>query len=257
MYVPSRKLALIIEYEGTRYCGFQLQANVPTIQREIEQALKKVTGEKIRIIGAGRTDSGVHAKNQVVSFTVSTRLALDTLIKALNFYLPDDIAVRSGNIARMNFTARRNAISREYRYTILNNPTRSPLARNFAYYIQTPLSVTAMNSACSFIIGRHDFASFTSLLKESTVRIVSKAKVTRENDYVFFDIIANSFLPKQVRCIVGSLIRIGLGKLSISEFQNILAAKQPGLAAPVAPAHGLCLMKVYYPEYEFIRGNSK
>ena len=254
---PTAKLALIVEYDGTRYHGFQAQLGVPTIQGAIESALTKITGEGIRIVGAGRTDAGVHAKGQVISFKWVSRLSLRTLIKALNFYLVPDIAVKDGDTVEGSFNARRDAISREYRYTILNGPTPSPLQRDYAYFVPMPLDTGAMNAACQALLGRQDFASFTGPMQgKRTVRNVSKAEVSREGETVFFDMVADSFLAKQVRSTVGSLVRVGLGKLTLEEFKEIIQAKRPGLAAPVAPAHGLCLIKVNYPEHKFGKGQT-
>lgn len=252
---PSGKLALIVEYDGTRYHGFQAQVGVPTIQGAIESALNKVTGERIRIVGAGRTDAGVHARGQVISFKFVSRLSLRTLTKALNFYLLPDIAVKDGDTVEGSFNARRDATSREYRYTILNSPTPSPLQREYAYFVPVPLDTGAMNEACQALLGRQDFASFTGPMRgKRTMRNVSKAEVSREGEVVLFDMVADSFLPKQVRSTVGSLVRVGLGKLTVDDFKAIIQAKRPGLAAPVAPAYGLCLMKVNYPEHKFGKG---
>jgi tRNA pseudouridine38-40 synthase len=249
------KLALIVEYDGTRYHGFQAQVGVPTIQDAIESALTKIAGEKIRIVGAGRTDAGVHARGQVISFKCVSRLSPQTLIRALNFYLLPDIAIKAGNMVEGSFNARRDAISREYRYTILNSPTPSPLQRDYAYFVPVPLDTGAMNEACQALLGRQDFASFTGPMGgKRTVRNVSKAEVVGEGERVLFNIVADSFLPKQVRSTVGSLVRVGLGKLTLEKFKEIIQAKRPGLAAPVAPAHGLCLMKVNYPEHKFGKG---
>lgn len=255
--LPSRKLALIVEYNGTQYHGFQAQAGVPTIQDEIERVLAIITGERIRITSAGRTDTGVHARGQVISLLISVRLSVETLIRALNFYLPEDISIKWGSWTRSNFNARRNAISREYRYSIHNSCTPSPLQSNYTYFMPSPLNINAMNTACEAVIGRHDFASFTAPTTRSTVRIVSKAQVTREGETVFFDVVANSFLHKQVRSIIGLLTKVGLGKLSVEKFTEILKAKKPGLAGPVAPACGLCMMKVNYPAHEFNKGRDK
>lgn len=250
--LPTGKLALIVEYDGTRYHGFQAQLGVQTIQGAIESALNKVTGERIRIIGAGRTDAGVHARGQVISFICGSRLSLRTLIKALNFYLLPDIAVKDGSTVENGFSARRDAVSREYQYTILNSLTPSPLQRDYAYFVPVSLDTGAMNEACQALLGKQDFASFTGpMMGKRTVRNVSKAEVSREGETVFFDMIADAFLPKQVRCTVGSLVRVGLGKLKLEKFKEIIQAKKPGLAAPVAPAHGLCLMKVNYPGHKF------
>ena len=249
---PTGKLALIVEYDGARYHGFQAQVGVPTIQEAIESALNKVTGERIRIVGAGRTDAGVHAKGQVISFKYGSRLSLPTLIRALNFYLLPDIAIKNGNMVEGSFNARRDAISREYRYTILNSPTPSPLRRDYAYFVPVPLDTAAMNEACQALLGRQDFTSFTGPMRgKRTERNVSKAEVSRDGELVFFDMVADSFLPKQVRSTIGSLMRLGLGKLTLEDFKKIIQAKRPGLAAPVAAAHGLCLMKVNYPEHKF------
>ncbi len=252
---PSRKLALIIEYDGTRYHGFQTQIGVPTIQGALESALAKVTGEKIRIVGAGRTDAGVHAIGQVISFKYVSRLSLQTLIRAVNFYLPMDIAVKAGNMVEDSFNARRDAISREYRYTILNSPTPSPLQRDYTYFVPVPLDIDAMNEACQALLGKQDFASFTGPMRgKRTERSVYEVKASREGESVFFDVVADSFLPKQVRSTVGSLVKVGLGKLTVEGFKAIIQARRPGLAAPVAPAQGLCLMKVNYPEHKLVKG---
>ena len=254
--LPPRKLALIVEYEGTRYNGFQFQIGVPTIQGDIERALAKLTGERIRIVGAGRTDTGVHAKGQVVSFSSFSTLSPDTLIRALNFYLRPDIAVKAACEVGNSFDARRDAVSREYRYQILNGPTPSPLQQKFTYFVPGALGTDAMNQVCQCLVGSHDFASFTGPTNRRTVREVYKAEVSREGGLVVFDMVANSFLRKQVRCTMGVMIRVGLGRLTVEEFQEIMQAKTPGLAAPVVSPYGLCLMKVNYPESKFsIEGN--
>jgi len=251
----SRKLALVIEYDGSRYHGFQAQAgSMPTIQGDIERALARVTGEKIRITGAGRTDAGVHAKGQVVSFGISSNMSVRILVRALNYYLRPDIAVREGSEVDPDFSARRDAIGREYRYTIQNRPTPSPLQRRHACFVPQMLNSEAMNEASQSLVGTHDLASFATAMKGGTTRTVSKAVVSRIGEFVLFDMVANAFLPRQVRLTVGCLIRVGLGKISVERFREILQAKKPGLAAWAAPAHGLCLMKVNYPEHKLSRG---
>ena len=253
--LPRRKLALIVEYDGTGYTGFQFQHGSPTIQGDIEQAIKKVTGEKTRIVGAGRTDAGVHAKGQVVSFSSFSALPPQTLVKALNFYLGADIAVKAAFEVEDGFHARRDAHSREYRYRIWNSPTPAPMERRYAYHIPAVLDIDAMKRVCRCLVGTHDFASFTGSASIRTIREVYKAELTREEELVCFDIEANSFLHKQVRFIVGAMIRVGLSKLSVAGFKEIMEARIPGLAAPVAAPHGLCLMKVNYSGYNFNKGN--
>jgi tRNA pseudouridine38-40 synthase len=159
-----------------------------------------------------------------------------------------------------SFNVRRNALSREYNYYILNSPTRSPLKNSFAYLVAGELDIEAMNQACQALIGKHDFASFASCIEarlKNTVRSVYKAEVKKDGELVIFNMVANSFLPHQVRNTIGSLIRVGLGKMSLDEFHSIIKARKPGLAGPTAPAHGLsgptapahglCLMEVNYP----------
>lgn len=254
----STKIVLIMEYDGTHYHGFQLQANRPTIQGEIEVALGKLTGERSRVMAASRTDSGVHAKGQVVSFRTKSPLPPSTFIKGLNHYLPKDIAVKAAFRVNDSFNVRRNAVSREYNYYILNSPTRSPIRRGFAYLVPGQLNIRAMNEACQYLIGKHDFASFATSLEgsnlKSTVRRVYTAKIEKDGDLVIFTIVANSFLPHQVRNTVGALIKLGLGKMTVAEFRSMLEARSSGLAGPTAPAYGLCLMGVNYPHsWEEIR----
>jgi tRNA pseudouridine38-40 synthase len=240
---------LIMEYDGTRYHGFQLQANLDTIQGETEKALWKLTGERTRVAAASRTDAGVHAKGQVASFRTKSSLPPATFVSGLNHYLPGDIAVKAAYRVRDSFNARREAVSREYSYRILNSPTRSPLRQNSTYLVTNRLNIEAINQACQNLIGRHDFASFMTSdggRLKNTVRTAHRAEAVAEGELVIFDMVANSFLPHQVRNTVGALIRVGLGGMSVSEFGNILAAKTPGLAGPTAPANGLCLMRINY-----------
>jgi len=244
------KIVLIMEYDGTNYHGFQLQANLPTIQGETEKALWKLTGERNRVVAASRTDAGVHAKGQVVSFRTKSLLPPQTFINGLNYYLPRDIAVKAAYRVSDSFNVRRNAISREYSYYILNSLTRSPLREGFCYLVADHLAIEPMNQACQVLIGEHDFASFASSIgveTKSTIRRVQKAEVEREEELIIFNMVANSFLPHQVRNTVGVLISIGLGRMSIDEFRSIMGAKRPGLAGPTVPACGLCLMQVDYP----------
>ncbi len=252
--MPRRKLALVVEYDGTGYNGFQYQINAPTIQGDIELALAKLTGERIRIVGAGRTDAGVHAKGQVVSFSTFSKLATRTIAEALNSYLRPDIAVRAVAEVADDFNARRDALSREYRYRIMSGATPSPLEHRYADFVPGPLDTDAMQEVCGLIVGTHDFASFTGPTRRWTEREVRKAEVGRQGRLVYFDIAANSFLNKQVRFMVGALTRVGTGRLSVDGFWEMMQAKTPGLAAPIAPPHGLYMMKVTYPEDKFSEG---
>jgi len=246
----TTKIVLILEYDGTRYYGSQLQASQPTIQGEIEKALYKLTRERTRVTAASRTDTGVHAKGQVISFRSGSPHALTTFINGLNYYLPRDIAIKAAHRVGDSFNVRRDAISREYNYYILNILTRSPLREGFSYLVTGHLDIEAMNRVCQALIGEHDFTSFTSgtgVGIKKSVRRVYRAEVRKDGELVVFNMVANSFLPHQVRNTVGALIRVGLGKMSDDEFYSIMMARQPGLAGPTAPAVGLCLMQVNYP----------
>lgn len=246
------RIVLTIEYDGSNYHGSQLQANMPTIQGEIEQALLELTGEKIRIKAASRTDAGVHAEGQVISFRTESGLPLKSFIDGLNHYLPGDIAVKEAFRAHDSFDVRRAAVSREYKYYILNSSTRSPIRRGFTCRVTGDLDIAAMNRACRALIGKHDFTSFVTSEETARtkrmVREVYKAEVMREGDMVILNMAANSFLPHQVRNTAGSLIKVGQGKMTVEEFHEMVAARTPGSAGPTAPADGLCLIRVNYPD---------
>jgi len=246
----TNKVVLIMEYDGTHYHGFQLQAGLSTIQGETEKALLKLTGGRTRVMAASRTDAGVHAKGQVVSFRTSSSLPPRTFINGLNYYLPRDIAVKAAYRVGDSFNVRRSALSREYSYYILNSLTRSPIRDGFSYLVASPLDIEAMNRVCQALIGEHDFASFATCIgagTRKTVLTVYRAEMERDGEVVIFNIEAKSFLPHQVRNTVGALIRVGLGRMSVDEFHSMAEAKKPGLAGPTAPACGLCLMRINYP----------
>lgn len=243
------KIALIMEYEGTRYHGSQIQERVPTIQGELERALMMVTGKKIRTSYSSRTDRGVHAKGQVVAFPSDSPLPPKTIAHALNYYLPEDIAIRDAFVVNDDFDPRRDALSREYCYYIWNSATPSPLLRRSAYFVPRRLEVAAMNEACQAILGTHDFAPFASSLNDgkNTVRTIYRATVAIEGDLVSCHMVANSFLPHQVRNTMGALVKVGLGRSDVAAFCDILRSKKPTIAGPALPPHGLCLLKVNYP----------
>jgi tRNA pseudouridine38-40 synthase len=246
----ATKVILIIEYEGTGYHGFQLQAKLPTIQGELERALGKLTGERRRVLAASRTDAGVHARGQVVSFRTGSHLAATTFVSGLNHYLPSDIAVRAAFRVGEAVNVRRDAVSREYRYHILNSLTRSPVRSRFSYLVPGELNIGAMNEVCRVLVGEHDFASFASQMelgRRGTIKNVSRAWVDREEELVVFSMMANSFLPHQVRNTVGLLLKVGSGRMNMGEVLAIMEARRPGLAGPTVPACGLFLERVNYP----------
>ncbi|HEY86778.1 MAG TPA: tRNA pseudouridine(38-40) synthase TruA [Dehalococcoidia bacterium] len=241
---------MIVEYDGTGYHGFQLQANMPTIQGELEKALWRLTQERIRVTAASRTDTGVHAKGQAVRFRTKSSLPLQTFIKGLNYYLPQDIAVKTAYRVGESFNVRRSALSREYNYYILNSLIRSPIRRGFSYLVAGHLDIGVMSEACQALIGEHDFTSFASCIGvkiKNTLRTVYRAEFQKNGELVIFNMVANSFLPHQVRNTIGTLIRVGLGKMTVDEFCSIIETKKPGLAGPTVPARGLCLIRIDYP----------
>ncbi|MFC1962686.1 tRNA pseudouridine(38-40) synthase TruA [Chloroflexota bacterium] len=241
---------LVVEYDGTRYRGFQLQDKVPTIQGELEIALKRLTGEDIRAQGASRTDTGVHAKGQVVSFQTRSALPPQSFVSGLNHYLPEDIAVTTTQRVSDDFDVR-HAATRQYGYFISNARVRSPLQRRFTHLVTQHLDIEAMDVTCQDLLGEHDFRSFATSLGSdfhNTVRRVYQAKVSRKGSTVSLNITANSFLPHQVRNTAGALIKVGLNKLDRKEFQERMMAKIPGLLGPTAPPQGLFLLRVNYTE---------
>ena len=246
------RLALTIEYEGTRYHGFQYQVEAPTIQDEVEQAIHRLTGECVRVKGAGRTDAGVHAKAQVVAFDTNSAYSTDTFASALNHYLPADIAVRAAHIMAHDFDPRRHAQSRTYRYSILNSRTPSPLARRFTCHIRETLDVERMRSAAAFFIGEHDFRRFAAPLpmgKTNSIRAVLDVTVEHRDDVIDLWVTGNAFLQHQVRRMAGALVDIGRGKLSEDDLREMINNGVTDKVAHSLPAQGLCLVKVEYANY--------
>ena len=246
------RLALIVEYDGAGYHGFQFQPNVPTVQGTLEEAIHKLTGERVRVKAAGRTDAGVHARGQVVAYDTLSALPARTVVDALNYHLPRDVAVKAAHRVGPDFDPRRRALSREYRYTVLNANARSPLLRRRACHVRQPLDADAMRKAAALLVGVHDFARFAgSLPREdaSTARQVHSAEVRRRCRLVTFDVAANAFLPHQVRRMAGALVEVGRGKLSLEQFGELLDGRRGIGGAPSLPPQGLCLMKVNYADF--------
>jgi tRNA pseudouridine38-40 synthase len=245
---PGRKLALLIEYEGTAFGGSQFQKNAPTVQGTLERALGSLTGEPIRVAMAGRTDAGVHARGQVASFVTRSRHSAATLVRAANALLPEAVSIRAAYEVPLGFDPRRQATSRWYRYTLDLGPQRPALMRNLVWHVKAELDMTALATAARHLEGSHDFAAFTapSEAKRSvTIRNVRSAK-WRRGELATFDIEANAFLQHMVRRIVGTLVEVGRGRLAAGEFERLVNEAPPGAASRTAPPRGLCLMKVRY-----------
>ena len=244
-----QRVKAVVEYDGTEYKGFQIQPHDPTIQSALEAGLGSVTREAIRVTGAGRTDAGVHARGQVVHFDTAWRHGLAALQRAWNANLPPDIAVRELESVPEDFHARFSARSREYRYSILRADVRSPLAARFSHQVAAPLDCVAMAAAARSLEGQHDFSAFGSPPSgTNSVRTVYRATFERSGEMLYFDIVANAFLRRMVRLVIGTLLLVGSGRLTPREFQAILVSGDANHPVAAAPPEGLCLRRVNYAD---------
>jgi tRNA pseudouridine38-40 synthase len=249
----GRRVALLLEYDGTRFAGSQLQSNAVTVQGVLEDAVSKTTKQAPRVAFAGRTDAGVHARGQVAAFSTSSRLDCETLRRALNAWLPEDVVVREAIDVEAGFDPRRDARRRHYRYVIDNDNVRSALRRRVAWHVPGELDLEAMAAAARRLVGRHNFAAFASRMEDpaaSTVRDMYSFDVTRGGTSVFVDATANAFLPHQVRRMTGALVGVGKGRLHAEGFAALLDSAA-GSAGPAAPPQGLYLMRVTYDKRIF------
>jgi tRNA pseudouridine38-40 synthase len=244
-------LRATVAYDGTAFLGFQWQTGGRTVQGVLEAAVARVTQQETRVIGAGRTDTGVHAQGQVIGFRVAWGHPLADLQRALNAVLPEDVAILELGPAEPGWHPRFSARRRFYRYTVLNRPVRSPLERRYAHLVTAPLELAALSAAAEPLVGQHDFASFGQPTQgDSTVRVIYAAGWQQEGDRFIFDVVGNAFLRSMVRSLVGTLLQVGMGRWPVGRVAEILAGRERALAAAPAPACGLCLMKV---EYESVR----
>jgi tRNA pseudouridine38-40 synthase len=249
-----RTLRLDLAYEGTQYHGFGLQPSRRTIQEVLEEALARSLGERVRVTPAGRTDAGVHASGQVVSFTTRGRLAPPELLRAVNAHLPDDVLVHGAAEVPPELDARRSALRRHYRYLIWRQRLPSLLWRRWSWHQTDRLDLSAMAEATRHLLGTRDFASFAGHLAQepagrTTVRTVERADWWQDGDLIGFEITANAFLRHMVRGIVGTLIQVGRGRLDPAQFAEIVAAADRRTAGPNAPPHGLILVGVDFPAH--------
>ena len=244
-----KNVKIIIEYDGTDYHGWQCQANLPTVQKTIEDALRQITGENVKITGSGRTDAGVHAMGQVASFLTETQLGPETLRKALNSTLPRDISIIKAREVPDGFHAQFSSRSKVYEYRIFNRPHPPALRRNRVWHIPEKLDTGKMKEAAACLWGTHDFSVFATadIAVKTTVRTVKRVhiKKTREG-IVLVEIEADGFLKRMVRMITGTLVETGRGKLTPEGFGQILAEGQKTKNVFTAPPQGLFLKKVLY-----------
>jgi tRNA pseudouridine38-40 synthase len=244
----ERKLRVVVEYDGTDYFGFQRLPGRRTIQGELERVLSKITKEPVKVAGAGRTDAGVHALGQVISFRTGGTIPTEKISVAMNSLLPRDIVAREACEVTPEFHARYSAKSRAYKYTMLNDVAPSAMFGRFSWYLPHRMDVTLMSQAARSLLGVHDFTSFSSADMDtpSRVREVTKLSIRRSAEFVIFEIKANAFLHSMARIIVGTLVEVGQGRRHPDDIEKILDAKDRRLAGKTAPPQGLVLMEVTY-----------
>lgn len=241
-------IKLVIEYDGTHYAGWQRQPDQPTIQEAVETALFQLTQQSLSVVAAGRTDAGVHALGQVVSFRIERDWTPYEWVKGFNARLPGDIAVRSAALMPDDFHARYAAKGKLYEYRILARAERPVIDRAYLWHVYKPLDTEAMDKAMSFLVGKHDFTSFEGSLtdNEDPICHIQQLSLTRQGDLLFIRIYADRFLKHMVRNIVGTLIDVGHGKRTPESLVEILAAHDRTRAGRTAPPQGLFLLKIDY-----------
>jgi tRNA pseudouridine38-40 synthase len=244
-----RNIKLTIEYDGTAYHGWQIQPGLRTIQGVMREQIAQITQQEVNLIGAGRTDAGVHALGQVANFLTESTIDLPSLQRGLNSLLPPDIVITRAEEVEEGFHARFSARSKTYEYHILNQPYPSALLRDYAWFIHDELDLTSMKKCITLLIGSHNFSSFRASGDESShsMREVIRLEIEgRDSNLIVVTIEANAFLREMVRSIVGTLVDVGRGKTSFAEFKEILEAQDRRRAGMTAPAQGLFLTEVTY-----------
>ncbi len=244
-----RRIMLTVAYDGTAYSGFQLQDNAPTIEGEVNRCLGELLQEEIKVIGASRTDAGVHALCNVAVFDTESRIPGDKISYALNQKLPEDIRIRKSQEVASDFHPRHCESRKTYEYKILNARFPVPTKRLYSYFTYVPLNADKMQEAAAYLVGEHDFKSFCSAggQAESTVRTIHSLQVVQEGEEIMIRVTGNGFLYNMVRIIAGTLMEAGKGAWEPEHINDILSAKDRAAAGPTAPACGLMLVK-----YEFL-----
>jgi len=239
---------LTISYDGSRYFGWEHQPNKETIQGKLETVLSRMCGVPVEVIGAGRTDAGVHAKAMVANAWMETDKSAEEIRDYLNHYLPDDICADEVKEAAERFHARYRAVGKTYCYTCYVGATKPVFNRKYVTVLDFQPDVEAMQAAAAVLEGEHDYRSFCSnpQMKKSTVRIVDSIEIARRKDYLYFNVHGTGFLQNMVRILVGTLLEVGAGRMDAQRVREILDARDRTLAGPTAPPGGLCLVKVDY-----------
>jgi len=247
-----KTLRAVVEYDGTDFCGLQYQPQLRSVAGELERALSQILSEPVKIAAAGRTDAGVHATGQVISFSTERDFPFERLTPALNSNLPHDISVREVSVVENAFSARFSARERTYRYLILNRPAPCALLRRYAYHVYRPLDLVRFEKAAGELIGEHDFRSFCGVVPQSgsTVRTLHALCARRSNELVSVEIRADGFLHRMVRVIVGTLIEIAAGQRTTQDIVEILSARDRGASGHTAPPQGLYLAGVRYLDFD-------
>jgi tRNA pseudouridine38-40 synthase len=246
-------IKLVVEYDGSRYHGWQRQPNLPTVQGALESAVAAIARQRPAVIGAGRTDAGVHAEAQVANFKVDARLSSGAWMRALNSLLPEDIVIVGAQKVSSRFHARYSALGKIYRYRILNRRFPPAIGRQYVWTVYSPLDIRRMKSAAKILLGKHDFSSFQGSAKEArlystrtAICNIRRLDVAQIKEEIVITVEADRFLQQMVRTIVGTLVEIGRGRRNPREMAFLLQKKDRRFGGPTAPAHGLCLVKVYY-----------
>lgn len=248
----SRRIRLIVQYDGTNYVGWQLQENGVSVQQRLNEAILAVTGEQIQLHGSGRTDSGVHARAQVAHFDTNARMPANKFAIAMNMRLPRDIRVLYSEEAPEDFHARFSAKNKTYRYTLQLGPYADVFCRDTALHIHTELNFDRMQAAAQDALGEHDFFAFMSAGSklEHTVRTIFRSEWSQCGQFYYYDVSANGFLYNMVRILVGTMLEIGSGKLPQDAIARAISSKNRSDAGPTAPPQGLSLMRVQYPDFD-------
>jgi len=245
-----RTIRLTIEYDGTAYSGWQRQPNGLAVQQVVEEALCQLLGQRPDLRSSGRTDAGVHASGMAAAFKTSTNLPLKAFVDGTNRFLPPDIAILEAIEVPVGFKPIGDALAKHYRYTILATTVRSPLRRLHAWHLREELDLEAMQAGAANFVGRHDFAAFraSNCAAKTTLRRIDSVEITREGDTILIDVVGGGFLKNMVRVMVGTLVEIGRRRFAPEHITRLLQDGDRKKAGATAPACGLCLLKVYYPE---------
>ena len=246
-----KRVMLTVAYDGTNYHGWQLQPKVTTIESVLNEKLSELFKEEIKVIGASRTDTGVHAFGNIAVFDTNARMPAEKISYALNQKLPDDIKIQASREVPLDFHPRHQNSKKTYEYRILNREFSLPTQRLYSYFTYVPLDISLMQQAADYLIGEHDFKSFCSVntVAETTIRTIYDIKIDKQGDMITIRVTGSGFLYNMVRIIAGTLMDAGKGKLEPSEIPLILNALDRQKAGPTAPACGLTLVA-----YEYVDG---